>query len=335
MKHRESVGIRERSFDKNDQPTTFVQYPSQQAAFRFLDNILIDERGVGLLHGPKSSGKSTLIRQFVDKLESIIAVAVIDGTRLKAPQLLSGIIEQYGYSVELSSTDELLNMLRVIVAQQTRSHRAPVLIVENFNNMFPSALCVLCKLASQKVHLKFALRIILVSDRYFHRIIDSPSMRPIADRLTGDFELKPLPEQEVPKLIVTHNGDTQQEFEFVNSRALIGRSDFSDMLINGEFVSRQHALLIRDENAVIIFDLKSRNGTFVNSRRVSSKVLRDSDIIMIGDHRIKLIYPSCDESLNIDDLEIDDTATMKSITGARRAKTGKNLHISAAEMRKA
>jgi len=335
VKHRESVGIPERSFNKNDRPTTFVQYPSQQAAFRFLDSVLIDERGIGLLHGPKSSGKSALITQFVEKLDGVVSVAVIDGTRLKAPQLLSGIIEQYGYSVELSSTDELLNMLRVIVAQQTRSHRAPVLIVENFNNMFPSTLCVLCKLAAQKVHRDFALRIILVSDRYFHRIIDSPSMRPIANRLIGNFELEPLPEQELPKLIVTFNGDTQQEFEFVNSRALIGRSDHSDMLINGEFVSRQHALLIRDENAVIIFDLKSRNGTFVNSRRVSSKVLRDSDIIMIGEHRIKLIYASCNESLDIDDLNIADTATMKSIEDARQEKTGENLRLSAAEIRKA
>ncbi len=334
---------------------TRVQYPSQQAAFRFLDNILIDERGIGLLHGPESSGKSALTRQFVEKLEGIVAVAVIDGARLKAPQLLSGIIEQLGYSVELNSTDELLNMLRVIVVQQTRSHRAPVLIVENFNNMFPSALCVLCKLAAQKAHRKFALRIILVGNRYFHRIIDSPSMRPIANRLIGNFKLKPisatgqpdfqmqtgddadsvegdyLPEQEVPKLIVTLNGDTQQEFELANSRALIGRSDLSDMLIDSEFVSRQHALLIRDGNAVIIIDLRSRNGTFVNSRRVSSKVLRDSDIIMIGDHRIKLIYASCNESLNIDDLDIIDTATMKTIEDARRGKTRKNLRFAAVE----
>ena len=272
-----------------------------------------------------------MIGQFVEKLEGVVAVAVVDGTRLKPPQLLSGIIEQFGYSVELSSTDELLNMLRVIVVQQTRSHRAPVLIVENFNNMFPSTLCVLCKLAAQKVHKRFALRIILVSNRYFHRIIDSHSMRPIANRLIGNFELEPLPEQELPKLIVTHNGDTQQEFEFVNSRALIGRSDLSDMLIDGEFVSRQHALLIRDENAVIIIDLRSKNGTFVNSRPVSSKVLRDSDIIMIGDHRIKLIYPSCNESLYLDDLDIADTATMKSIEDARRGRTRKNQRFAAVE----
>ena len=406
MTYRDSVGIEERSIDEMDRPATFVRYRSQQAAFTFLGNILTDERGAGLLHGPKSSGKSVLIRQFVEELQADVAVAVIDGTRLKAPDMLSGILEQFGYGVDLNSTDELLNMLRVIVVQQTRSHRAPILIVENINNMYPSTLCVLCKLAAQTVHKQFALRIILVSNRYFRRIIDSPSMSPIADRLIGDFVLNPLTAQESliylyaklksfgvdqpdsvfsgdicselhavsggwpgkldeiatciidqfesfpirledidhpdfrgqtdgdadavevvtpadkepPKLIVTLNGETLQEIDMADTRALIGRSDLSDIAIEGEFVSRQHALLIRDRDAVILIDLKSRNGSFVNSRRVSSKVLRDSDIIMIGDHRIKLVYPDSDTSVGIENLDIADTATMKTIADARRAR---------------
>jgi type II secretory pathway predicted ATPase ExeA len=137
-----------------------------------------------------------------------VAVAVVDGARLKTPQLLAGILEQFGYRVELNSTDELLNMLRVIIVQQTRSHISPVLIVQNINHMYPSALCVLCKLAAQKVHSRFALRIVLVGDRIFRRIISSPSMRSIADRLVGDFALEALPEPELPKSIVTLNGET-------------------------------------------------------------------------------------------------------------------------------
>jgi type II secretory pathway predicted ATPase ExeA len=169
---------------------------------------MADERGIGLLHGPESSGKSELIERFIQELQPTVAVAVVDGARLKTPQLLEGILEQFGYRVELNSTDELLNMLRVIIVQQTRSHISPVLIVQNINHMYPSALCVLCKLAAQKVHSRFALRIVLVGDRIFRRIISSPSMRSIADRLVGDFALEALPEPELPKLIVTLNGET-------------------------------------------------------------------------------------------------------------------------------
>ncbi len=310
-----------------------MQYPSQQAAFGFLNNILLDDRGAGLLHGPDRSGKSALIGQFIQELPDNVAVAVVDGTRLKAQQLLSGVIEQFGYGVELDSADEMLNMLRVITAQQTRSDCAPVLVMQNFNKMYPSTLCVLCKLASQTVNGRFALRIILVADRYFQRIIVSPSMKAIASRLIGDLALRALPEPELPKFIVTLIGDTLQEYEFSGSRALIGRSGLVDIACDGEFVSRQHALLIRDGDSIVLIDLRSRNGTFVNSRRISSTVLRDNDIVMVGDHRIKLVYPDADANVEISDTA--DTAKMKSIGDARRARVPGGSSLSEVSKQKA
>ncbi len=307
-----------------------MQYPSQQAAFGFLDNILLDDRGAGLLHGPDGSGKSALIEQYTQDLPDNVTVAVINGARLKARQLLSAVIEQFGYGAELDSADDMLSMLRVITAYQTRVHCAPVLVVRNINKMYPTALCVLCKLASHTVDGKFALRIVLVADRYFHRILKSPSMSAIADRLIGDLALNAMPEPESPKLIVTLIGETLQEFELSSSRALIGRSELVDIVCNGEFVSRHHALLIRDEESVVLIDLNSRNGTFVNSRRISSRVLRDNDIIMVGDHRIKFVYADVDTGLEIADTA--DTAKMKSIGDARRAKAKVDLHLSTKEL---
>jgi len=277
------------------------------------------------LHGPESSGKSGLIEQFVEELQPTVAVAVIDGARLKTPQLLADILEQFGYRIELDSTDELLNMLRVIIVQQTRSHVSPVLIVRNINHMYPSALCVLCKLASQRVHSHFALRIVLVGDQVFRRIISSPSMRSIADRLVGDFGLEAPPEPELPKLIITLYGETLQEFELVKSRALIGRSDLGDVVCDGEFVSRRHALLIRDKDSIVIIDLKSRNGTFVNSQRVTSTSLRDGDIITVGDHRIKLDFAGAQSAMDLDGLGMADTAKMRSIAKARYEEDADDL----------
>jgi len=289
---------------------------------------MADERGVGLLHGPESSGKSELIERFVQELQPSVAVAVVDGTRLRTAQLLTSILKQYGYCVELNSTGELLNMLRVIIVHETRSNIAPVLIVQNINQMYPSALHVLCTLASQMVHSRFALRIVLVGDLYFRRIISSPSMRCIADRLVGDFELEALPEPELPKLIVTLYGETLQEFELVKSRVMIGRSELGDIVCDGESVSRQHALLIRDKDSIVIIDLKSRNGTFVNSRPISSKVLRDNDIVVIGDYRIKLKFAGAQPDSDLDDLGIADTAKMRSIADARREEDADATAIS-------
>jgi adenylate cyclase len=99
---------------------------------------------------------------------------------------------------------------------------------------------------------------------------------------------------------------------------MIGRSEQSDIVCDGEFISRQHALLIRDQDSIVIIDLKSKNGTFVNSQPVSSKVLRNSDIVVIGDHRIKLEFAGAQADSDLDGLGIADTAKMRAIANARR-----------------
>lgn len=373
---------------------TFVRYEAQQKALGLLSDILTDERGVVLLHGPSASGKSVVANQFVQHVQSRMSVAVVDGSRLNTDELLSRILEQFGYNLSLNSTDEMMNMLNVFAVQQTRTHEPPVLILENINDMYPSALGALCKLASVTAGSRYALRIILVSSRDMSRIIDAPSMASISRRVIGNIELGPMKSNEamrylyaklrsggierpddllpvdvcekihamaggwpgdmdamaisileqassfpvkledildpnapvaddVPKIIVTSMGKTLQEIRLTEKRALIGRSDLSDVVIKDQFVSNQHALLIRDKNAVVLVDLKSRNGTYVNSRRVQSKVLLHDDIISLGDHRIKMVYAPGHSSIVIDDPELADTAKMKNIADARRARENK------------
>lgn len=399
-------------------PTKFVQYPSQQEAFSFLEDVLDSTKGLGLLHGPAVAGKSELIEQIAQKMRERSAVAVVDGSRLKPVEFLTSLLTQFGYELDLNSVDELLNMLSVIAVQQARTREAPVLLLEHFNHMFPSALNVLCKLATLTVHKRFALRIILVGDRYFRRVIDSPSMLPVAIRLAGDFELKPLrprescvylfakleangiedpgrlfsvdvcealhattggwprnldkvadavmamdgqfpmrmedldqadigalfseydkvPEDAVlpviddvvltgaPKLIVSYNGSIVQEFVLDATRTLLGRSAMSDVVIDNQYVSKHHALLVRSEGAVLIVDLKSRNGTYVNSERIKSRVLRNNDIVSLGDYRIKMAFPAGYQQPVAPDFDTMDTSRMKNLADARRSKAATALH---------
>jgi type II secretory pathway predicted ATPase ExeA len=382
----DGVGLREQR--------TFVRYQSQQEALKFLGSVLTDERGVALLYGPKSSGKSAIAKQFIRETQSNVSIAVVDASRMKTIDLLSRILEQFGYHVSLDSVDEMLNMLTVFVIQQTRTNQAPILIVENVHNMFPSALGALCKLASLSVNRRFALRLVMVSDRDIGRIIKSPSMRAVAERVIGKCELGPMTSAEAlrylyaklrsggverpddifsvdvcdklhslsggwpgdldsmalsiieqagefpirlddivdpnepvvdntPMMIITLTGEPPREVRLTEKRALIGRSELGDIVILDQFVSGQHALLLLDENAVVLIDLKSRNGTFVNSRRIRSKVLLHNDIVSLGDHRMKMVYPAGHSSIEIEDPDLADTAKMKNIADARRAREEK------------
>jgi adenylate cyclase len=71
----------------------------------------------------------------------------------------------------------------------------------------------------------------------------------------------------------------------------IGRRQDNDIVIADEAASRQHALIHFDEvtNAVTIRDLGSRNGTFINRRRLTENFdfkLNPNDVVRIGLYEI-------------------------------------------------
>jgi pSer/pThr/pTyr-binding forkhead associated (FHA) protein len=66
-------------------------------------------------------------------------------------------------------------------------------------------------------------------------------------------------------------------------RYTIGRTDESDLVINQPGVSSQHALLeLRSDGRWVLTDLGSKNGTFVDGRRINSSVVAEANQINFG-----------------------------------------------------
>jgi pSer/pThr/pTyr-binding forkhead associated (FHA) protein len=54
-------------------------------------------------------------------------------------------------------------------------------------------------------------------------------------------------------------------------------------------VSRHHALLLQGARELIIEDLNSTNGVVVNDRKVSRQILRDGDLVTIGEIQFRCV----------------------------------------------
>ena len=191
-----AAGLQEQPFRTHGRPLVFVAYAGQEAAFDFLQRTYEHKHGLGLFRGPPLSGKSTLLRQFAEFKAPDAAVAVVDGAGLNTTALLQAALRQYGYELEFSSVNELLNMLKVFAQQQTVSGQPPLLIVENTHEMNPSALRVLCELSELRVKQHYALRLILASDQSMSTMVEAPAMNGISKRLTGTFTVEPLTMEE-------------------------------------------------------------------------------------------------------------------------------------------
>jgi pSer/pThr/pTyr-binding forkhead associated (FHA) protein len=81
---------------------------------------------------------------------------------------------------------------------------------------------------------------------------------------------------------------TVQRFPFV-----IGRRTDSDCSLSLPFVSRRHCRFVRIGDEVLVQDLKSRNGTFVNGKRVSHPLpVQDGDELVLGhcSFRVSMVH---------------------------------------------
>lgn len=63
----------------------------------------------------------------------------------------------------------------------------------------------------------------------------------------------------------------------------IGRDHRNELVLTDDKVSRNHAQIRQEVGGYVIYDLNSTNSTFVNGQQVSQALLRDGDVIRIGD----------------------------------------------------
>ncbi len=192
-----AAGLTEQPFPTHGKPLAIVTYESQREALDALRATLEHPTGLSLLQGPALSGKSILIRTFIDSLDPDCAVALVDGKGLNTSRLLLAVLRQIGYDIDLGSANEMLGLLRVFALQQATAGVPPLLIVENTCELKPSALRALCELADLRVRAGSAIKIVLVSDRSLRTIMNAPAMRPVAERLLHDFHLRPMTRDEV------------------------------------------------------------------------------------------------------------------------------------------
>jgi len=83
-------------------------------------------------------------------------------------------------------------------------------------------------------------------------------------------------------LVVIYGLDMGKKYNIEKPTIIIGRSSKSDIQVDQESISRSHAKLVNSGETVVIRDLGSTNGTYVNDELVEECTLRDADLVKIG-----------------------------------------------------
>ncbi len=90
----------------------------------------------------------------------------------------------------------------------------------------------------------------------------------------------------MPKLVLKFEEQVLKEIAIGNHPVTIGRGPDNDIHIDNLAVSTHHAKIYQDAGRVIIEDLNSLNGTFMNNQRITKSFLKTGDKVLVGKHHI-------------------------------------------------
>jgi len=91
-------------------------------------------------------------------------------------------------------------------------------------------------------------------------------------------------------ILLKFNDKILKTIESDKNEIMIGRNAANDIAIENLAVSKQHARIVKQDEAYYIEDLNSTNGTYLNKISITKKALKNNDIIIIGKHSLEIHF---------------------------------------------
>ncbi len=101
------------------------------------------------------------------------------------------------------------------------------------------------------------------------------------------------------RLVLKFESASLKEVPLGTRPVTIGRAPDNDIQIDNLAVSNYHARVYVEAGSLVVEDLSSLNGSFLNDIRVERAMLKDGDTILIGKHEI-LVDQAHDAALPLD-----------------------------------
>lgn len=116
------------------------------------------------------------------------------------------------------------------------------------------------------------------------------------------------------KMIVSIDGVVIKEVELSKERTTLGRRPYNDIVIDNLAVSGEHAVFLMLGAEVLMEDLNSTNGSYVNGKAIKKQPLRHGDTIEVGKYALKFVGSAGSEN--------SERGTLATSSGGRPVAAG-------------
>jgi type II secretory pathway predicted ATPase ExeA len=229
-------GFKERPFSLLPDPDFLFLGDKHQAALDLLELTIFNQAGFCVVSGDIGAGKTTLIRELLNRLDDDICVGLISNTHPSFGELLQWIMAAFGLTCDSGDQFELHKRFLDFVIQQYADNKRTLLIIDEAQNLSVSAMEELRMLSNVNSDKDLVLQVILVGQHQLRDKLQLPELQQFAQRIAVDHHLTGLDEKETCDYIqyrVTRAGGSADLFSEDACRTVYRCSDGIPRLING------------------------------------------------------------------------------------------------------
>ena len=189
-------GLAENPFNLTPDPRFLFFSDVHREALSHLQYGIEQRKGFVLITGEVGTGKTTLCRSLLATLSPKTRTALILNPSLSDVELLQTINQDFGISCSSSSRKELLDQLYDFLIDVFVQGENAVLIIDECQNLTPEVLEQIRLLSNLETEKEKLLQIIMIGQPELVKMLQSPNLRQINDRIVLRYHLWPLTRSE-------------------------------------------------------------------------------------------------------------------------------------------
>jgi len=195
-------GLSSKPFQLNPDPTFYFGSKQHRRATAYLEYGLHQNEGFIVVTGEVGAGKTTIVRGLLDKLDSSKVVAgQLVSTQLDAEDTLRMVAAAFGVPTRHSGKSDVLLALEAFLVDVTRQGKRCLLVVDEAQNLTPRAVEELRMLSNFQFETQALLQSFLIGQPEFRRIMQSPHMQQLRQRVIAACHIGPMSQEETQAYI--------------------------------------------------------------------------------------------------------------------------------------
>ncbi len=194
-------GFTDKPFNMTPDSKFFFSSSKHEEALNCLLLAISERNGFVVITGEIGSGKTTVCRTLINRLDQTTKIALVLNTHLGKKELLTTILEDLDIEYKSTSKTHLLSALNEYLLEQASKDMNVVLIIDEAQNLTPSVIEEVRMLSNLETEKEKLIQIVLMGQPELKKKLAMPKLEQFRQRVVFSYHLEPLNREEAGEYI--------------------------------------------------------------------------------------------------------------------------------------